>query len=113
MSHRPSRSGSRNRREKAIVNAVDVIMFLGVLTVLFITLIRVMMSHPDSTVGRHWRESWIQPIMFHRFWCKKHGWVVDYPHGWNEILACPLCTMEQWRTEQREALDSRVGRVAQ
>jgi hypothetical protein len=84
-----------------MVNTADAMMFsIGVLVVLFATLVRVMMSHPDSAVGLYWREGWFQPILFHRFWCKKHEWVVNYQSGWKSKLFCPLCDMETWRTAQ-------------
>ena len=76
-------------------------LFGAVLTILFFTLIRVMLSHPDSQVGMYWRDSWLQPIVFHRFWCKKHGWVVNYPMGFKLVLYCPLCDMVEWRISQK------------
>jgi len=34
---------------------------------------------------------WTGYIRFHAFKCEKHGYVCDYPHGFNQILSCPLC----------------------
>ena len=86
-----------------MIGPADVFLFGAVLTILFFTLIRVMMSHPESKVGYYWRTGWFQPILFHRFWCKEHGWVVNYPSGWKLKLFCPLCDMVEWRTSQIDA----------
>lgn len=86
---------------KAIVNEYDVFIMLTALTVAFTFFIKVILfAHPDSKVGFYWREGWFQPILFHRFWCKKHEWVVNYPSGWKPKLFCPLCDMEEWRTNR-------------
>ena len=44
-----------------------------------------------SAVGLHQREGWKGPIMFYRFKCPVHGYVVDYKHGHAERLECPIC----------------------
>jgi hypothetical protein len=50
-------------------------------------------------------DGWKAPIKFYRFKCKRHGWVVDYAHGFNARLYCPICQHEDLR-----ALEvSRVG----
>lgn len=48
-------------------------------------------------VGTYQREGWNRPIEHYAFVCKKHGVVVDYPHGHRQRLDCPKCMKENKR----------------
>ena len=37
---------------------------------------------------------WSGFLAFYRFDCGKHGSVIDYKHGHNERLDCPICLEE-------------------
>lgn len=50
-------------------------------------------------VGERFKEGWREPISHYMFICYKHGYVVDYPHGYDERLECPRC-----RAEKRDLL---------
>lgn len=38
------------------------------------------------SVGEYFREGWKSPIKHYAFRCKRHGIVVDYAHGYWDIL---------------------------
>jgi len=40
------------------------------------------------------RDGWNGALDHYAFRCKKHGLVVDYPHGYNQRLECPRCLEE-------------------
>jgi len=37
------------------------------------------------------QSGWSQPIQHYMFKCPIHGYVEDYPHGFNARLECPFC----------------------
>ena len=45
-------------------------------------------------VGHRTRPGWRGALPFYAFNCPEHGIVVDYPHGFNRRLACPICYEE-------------------
>jgi len=42
-------------------------------------------------VGLYIKEGWKEPIMYYQFICSIHGKVINYPHGHNNRLECPIC----------------------
>jgi hypothetical protein len=46
------------------------------------------------SVGFRVKPGWRAPIEHYAFYCKKHGLVVDYRHGFAGRLECPLCFEE-------------------
>jgi len=42
-------------------------------------------------VGYRTRPGWRGALPFYAFKCPEHGLVEDYPHGYKQILDCPLC----------------------
>ena len=40
------------------------------------------------------RPGWRGSLPFYAFICPKHGLVEDYPHGFKQLLICPLCLEE-------------------
>lgn len=67
-----------------------------------------------TKVGYWWTKGWSAPIMFYRFRCPKHGWVVDYLHGYSEYLDCPACHYEAHKDDEcgrdNDVSDTRVVR---
>jgi hypothetical protein len=47
------------------------------------------------SVGYRVKPGWRAPIEHYAFYCKKHGLVVDYKHGFAGRLECPLCFEEE------------------
>lgn len=45
-------------------------------------------------VGHYMKEGWKGELPFYLFKCRKHGYVVNYPHGFEEKLTCPECQKE-------------------
>ena len=45
-------------------------------------------------VGSKQKEGWRGPIAHYLFKCPVHGLVIDYPHGFDSILVCPICSKE-------------------
>lgn len=37
------------------------------------------------------RPGWSGELLFYAFYCPVHGLVEDYPHGFEEIIKCPIC----------------------
>jgi hypothetical protein len=54
-------------------------------------LIKAFASVVPTKVGERKYEGWKGNLPFYLFKCKKHGWIIDYPHGYDFILRCPLC----------------------
>ena len=51
-------------------------------------------------VGRVYLErrrypDWRDMAPFYIFHCPRHGFILDYPHGWGQVLYCKLCEQEQ------------------
>ena len=42
------------------------------------------------------RPSWKGSLPFYAFKCPVHGIVIDYPHGLEDDLACPICWEEKF-----------------
>lgn len=42
-------------------------------------------------VGDRQKEGWSGSLPFYKFKCPVHGWVENYPHGYDQRLECPLC----------------------
>jgi len=40
------------------------------------------------------KEGWRGKLPFYIAKCKKHGYFIDYPHGYEKRLDCPLCLIE-------------------
>jgi hypothetical protein len=53
------------------------------------------------SVGYRVKPEWSAPIEHYAFYCKKHGLVVDYPHGFEERLECPKCRKELTFKEEK------------
>jgi len=50
-------------------------------------------------VGRVYLErrrypGWRDTAPFYIFRCPRHGFILDYPHGWGQVLYCKLCEEE-------------------
>ena len=45
-------------------------------------------------IGHFMKEGWKRELPFYVFKCPKHGYVIDYPHGYNQRLECPECVKE-------------------
>jgi len=45
----------------------------------------------SKAVGLYMKQGWREPILFYRFKCDIHGYVVNYPMGYAEKLYCPVC----------------------
>lgn len=43
-------------------------------------------------MGHRTRSGWGGSLPFYAFRCPEHGVVVDYPHGYDRRLVCPLCS---------------------
>jgi hypothetical protein len=41
------------------------------------------------------KPGWSEPIPHYMFRCPKHGYVVDYAHGYDMRLECPKCRQEK------------------
>ena len=48
-------------------------------------------------IGEKIREGWKGPIMFYAFSCPIHGYVDNYPHGYNGRLICPKCIEDKMK----------------
>lgn len=48
------------------------------------------------------RPGWKGSLPFYAFRCKKHGIAEDYPHGHDERLYCPECTLEFFEEIENE-----------
>lgn len=48
-----------------------------------------------KAVGRWMKNGWSGALEFYQFKCKKHGMVVNYAEGHDEILRCPICWQEE------------------
>lgn len=46
-------------------------------------------------VGNQMREGWKDSLPHYAFRCPEHGVIVDYPHGYENRLRCPLCSAEE------------------
>jgi len=46
-------------------------------------------------VGKYMKPGWKEPILHYMFLCPRHGYVVDYPHGYSQRLTCPKCREEK------------------
>jgi hypothetical protein len=58
-------------------------------------------------LGHHTKSGWTGTLPFYAFRCPTHGVVVDYPHGYNNRLDCPLCqTMKKDIETLRQARES-------
>ena len=44
-------------------------------------------------VGEMRLSGWSGPISLYAFHCEKHGYQLDYPHGFNDRLDCPDCQL--------------------
>ncbi len=53
-------------------------------------------------VGPKQKEGWKSPIVHYLFRCPVHGLVIDYPHGYDEKLVCPICSKEDEAANIRE-----------
>jgi hypothetical protein len=42
-------------------------------------------------IGDYKLRGWKGKLSFYLFKCNKHGYVIDYPGGYNMLLVCPLC----------------------
>ena len=47
------------------------------------------------SVGYCIKPGWLAPIEHYAFWCKKHGLVIDYKHGFDHHLECLKCWEER------------------
>ncbi len=48
-------------------------------------------------VGERRFPGWSGSLMFYAFKCPKHGLVVDYIHGYDDVPCCPKCVDEKIR----------------
>ena len=53
-------------------------------------------------VGDRERDGWKEPLPHYAFKCPEHGIVVDYPHGHDKRLQCPICIEILARERARE-----------
>jgi len=49
-------------------------------------------------IGEYEKEGWRNKLPFYLFRCSKHGYGVDYLHGYDEYLYCPQCLEERLKT---------------
>ena len=45
-------------------------------------------------MGDFMKEGWKGELPFYLIRCRKHGYVLTYPHGFDERLECPKCLEE-------------------
>ncbi len=46
-------------------------------------------------VGNYKLPGWRGELPFYAFECKRHGYVVNYPTGYDQKLECPFCSEEE------------------
>lgn len=63
-------------------------------------------------VGHRTRPGWRDALPFYAFNCPKHGIVVDYPHGFDRRLACPICSEEIASVIESPHLEVEVAEIA-
>jgi len=44
-----------------------------------------------TPIGKRRYPGWTGSLTFYLFKCEKHGYVIDYPHGYKGILYCSEC----------------------
>jgi hypothetical protein len=52
-----------------------------------------------KSVGVYMRTGWKEPQMFYQGYCKLHGRVVNYLHGYDQAFYCPVCDEQAFREE--------------
>jgi len=48
-----------------------------------------------TPIGKRRYPGWSGSLMFYLFKCKKHGYIIDYPHGYSGFLRCSKCMSEK------------------
>ena len=56
-------------------------------------------------VGDVMKDGWSAPLPHYAFNCPVHGYVLDYPHGYEQRLECPKCREEKRRETLPDGLD--------
>ena len=56
--------------------------------------------HGRVYIRHEQRPGWRRPLPIYLAVCPRHGPFLDYPHGYNERLDCPICLEERMNTLQ-------------
>jgi hypothetical protein len=60
-----------------------------------------------SKLGKHaLNQSWRGAAEFYAFKCERHGIVVNYLHGYEQVLKCPICLKARYLREAPRKLSA-------